>query len=252
MSKVIAIANQKGGVGKTTTAINLSASLAYLNKKVLLLDIDPQANTTRGIGFDSTQFSHNLYTVLTSSSSIEESIVKTALPKLSLLPGSVDLISYELNNNIDSINQLKDILGSVKTKYDFVLIDCPPSLGLLSLNALVACDSVLIPMQCEYYSMEGMVMLLNSIRKVQTSSNPNIKIEGILLTMCDFRTRFANEVSKEVRQTFQSKVFSVGIPRNIKLSEASAKGQSIIEYDIQASGAVAYLKVAKEVIKNGK
>lgn len=251
MGKIIAIANQKGGVGKTTTSINLSASLAYLKKKVLLIDIDPQSNSTRGIGFDQTQFNNNIYSVLNDDCNINDAIVRHALPKLFLIPGSVDLASYEIFGN-RTLNALKIKLDEIKNYYDYIIIDCPPSLGILSINALIASDSVLIPMQCEYYSMEGIVMLLNTIRKIQKEDNPTLEIEGILLTMCDFRTRFANEVQVDVRQTFQSKVYSIGIPRNIKLTEASARGKSIIEYDINATGAQAYLKVAKEVIKNGR
>lgn len=250
MGKIIAVANQKGGVGKTTTSINLSASLAYLGKKVLLVDIDPQSNSTRGIGFDSTQINNNLYTVLTNKTPLQKAIFRHALPKLFLLPGSFDLANLEILG-ISSYT-LKEKLEPIKNNYDYIIIDCPPSLGTLSLNALVASDSVLIPMQCEYYSMEGIVMLLNTIRKLQKEQNPNLDIEGILLTMCDFRTKFANEVQSDVRTTFGNKVFSVGIPRNIKLSESSAVGKSIIEYNIKASGAIAYLQVAKEVINNGK
>ncbi len=254
MGRIIAIANQKGGVGKTTTAINLSASIAYLGKKVLLLDIDPQSNSTRGVGFDATQFSSNLYKVLTNQISIESSIIKTAIPKLSLIPGSVDLaaVEIEFSSAINRYELLKNKLEQIRHKYDFIFIDCPPSLGVLSLNALVAADSVLIPMQCEYYSMEGIVMLLNTVRRLQQSDNPHIEIEGILLTMCDFRTKFANEVQQDVRQTFQDKVFPIGIPRNIKLVEASSRGKSIIEYDISATGAIAYIEVAREVIKNAR
>lgn len=253
MGKIIAIANQKGGVGKTTTAINLSASIAYLGKKVLLVDIDPQSNTTRGVGFDATQFDANLYGILNNSVKLEDAVVRTAIPKMSLIPGSIDLASIDMEQtSVDKYELLKICLHEVKDKFDFIFIDCPPSLGTLCLNALVAADSVLIPMQCEYYSMEGIVLLLNTIRKLQQESNPNIKIEGILLTMCDFRTKFANEVQQDVRQTFKDTVYATGIPRNIKLVEASSRGKSIIEYDINASGAKAYLDIAKVVIKNAK
>lgn len=251
MGKIIAIANQKGGVGKTTTAINLSASIAYLGKKVLLVDIDPQSNSTRGIGFDATQLDANLYHILTGKIDLDSAIVRTGLPKLFLIPGSLDLTSIDIQNYA-SYHLLKRQLEKVKNKYDFIFIDCPPSLGALCLNALVAADSVLIPMQCEYYSMEGIVMLLNTIRKLQQSENPNIEIEGILLTMCDFRTKFANEVQQDVRQTFKDKVYATAIPRNIRLAEASSRGKSIIEYDKEASGTKAYLEVAKDVINNAK
>lgn len=254
MGKVIAIANQKGGVGKTTTAVNLSAAMAYLNKKVLLIDIDPQSNSTRGIGFDATQFSNNLYKVMKGDVAIESAVVRSALPKLNLLPGSVDLAAVEVEfaNDYNRYEMLKNKLDSIKHKYDFIIIDCPPSLGVLSLNALMAADSVLIPMQCEYYSMEGIVMLLNTIRKLQQEEQSKIQIEGILLTMCDFRTKFANEVREDVINTFRDKVFKTGIPRNIKLVEASSRGRSIIEYDKTASSAIAYMEVAKEVIANAR
>ena len=251
MGKIIAIANQKGGVGKTTTAINLSSSIAYLGKKVLLVDIDPQSNSTRGIGFDSSLLDANLYQVLTGQIELEKAIVRCGLPKLFLIPGSLDLTSIDIQN-YSSVILLKNQLEKIKNKYDFIFIDCPPSLGALSLNALVAADSVLIPMQCEYYSMEGIVMLLNTIRKLQQSENPDIEIEGILLTMCDFRTKFANEVQHDVRQTFKDKVYATAIPRNIRLAEASSRGKSIIEYDKEASGAKAYLEVAKDVINHAK
>lgn len=254
MGRIISIANQKGGVGKTTTAVNVSAALAFNNKKVLLIDMDPQANSTRGFGFDNTLFSNNIFKALTGQISIDKTILKTTMPKLSIIPGSVDLASLEVNyvNVPNKFSLLKDNIYSIKNKYDYIIIDCPPSLGILSINALVASDSVLIPMQCEYYSMEGIVMLLNTIRSLQLQYNQNIQIEGILLTMVDLRTKYSNEVRMDVMNTFQNKVFKTSIPRNIKIVEASARGRSVIEYDKTASGTQAYLELAKEIIANGR
>lgn len=254
MGKIIAIANQKGGVGKTTTAINLSACLAYLGKKVLIVDLDPQSNTTRGLGFDASAIDASIYDVLTDQVTIKDSIKKTALPKMFLIPAAVDLagVEIELLGTPNRFHILKKHLLLLKEEYHFIFIDCPPSLGLLSLSALVAADSVLVPMQCEYYSMEGIVMLLNTIRKIQKEENPKVEIEGILLTMCDFRTKFTMEVQQDVRQTFKDKVYKTGIPRNIRLAEAASRGKSIIEYNINSTGARAYLEVAKEVIKHAK
>ena len=252
MGKVISIANQKGGVGKTTTSINLSASLAHLGKKVLLIDIDPQSNATRGVGFDSSLLDESVYEVLLEQVDVKDVIVSTSFPTLSLIPGSIDLagLEIEVSSLPNKYQLLKEQLDKVKDNYDYVIIDCPPSLGILSLNALVASDSIIIPMQCEYYSMEGIVMLLNTIRQIQQTANPNITIEGILLTMCDFRTKFAVEVQQDVRKTFKDKVYATGIPRNIRIVEASAKGKSIIEFDIKSIGAKAYLDVAKEVMES--
>lgn len=254
MGKIVAIANQKGGVGKTTTAISLSASLAYLGKKILIVDLDPQSNTTRGLGFDASMIDNSIYDVLANKIEAKEIIKKTALPKMFLLPSSVELAGVEIESLTlpNRLQILKNHLTELKKDYHYIFIDCPPSLGVLSLSALVAADSVLIPMQCEYYSMEGIVMLLNTIRTIQKEENPDVEIEGILLTMCDFRTRFTMEVQQDVRQTFKDKVYRTGIPRNIRLAEAASRGKSIIEYNINSTGARAYLEVAKEVLKNAK
>lgn len=254
MGKIIAVCNQKGGVGKTTTAINLAASLAYYGKKVLVIDLDPQCNSSRGLGFDSSLTAKSVYEVITGECHIKDAVLQTTTPKMHLLMGSLNMAMAEIDlyKYPDSTLLLKKALDGAKENYQYILIDCPPSLGLLNVNALNAADSTLIPMQCEYYAMEGLVMLLNNIRKIQQTTNPNIKIEGILLTMCDFRTKFAVEVQQDVRQTFKDKVYSIGIPRNIKLVEASSRGKTIIEYDIKAPGAKAYLEIAREVMKNEK
>lgn len=252
MSKVIAITNQKGGVGKTTTSVNLSAALAYMGKKILLIDIDPQANATQGIGVDRSKLELTVYDAVTEDVPIADIIVHTNVKGLDIVPANIDLAGIEIElSQIKSGREqrLKNSLGSVKANYDYVIIDCPPALGLLNTNALTAADSVLIPVQCEYYALEGLTQLLNTILLTQNVFNEDLTIEGVLLTMLDSRTNLGIEVSQEVRKYFKEKVYDVVIPRNIKLSEAPSEGLNIFDYDSQSEGAKAYAKLAKEVVK---
>lgn len=254
MCKVIAIANQKGGVGKTTTAINLSAGLHHYGKNVLLIDMDPQANSTQGVGCYYKDTNGTLFDILVNKEDTS-SIIHSVKVGFDLLPSSIKLATVEskLATHDDSkYTYLKNAIDSVKENYDFIIIDCPPSLGFLNINSLVSANSVLIPMQCEYYAMEGIAQLLNTIHQVQRKFNPKIFIEGVLLTMVDYRTKFAVEIQKQVHQTFKETVYSFGIPRNIKITEAPARGKSVIDLNIKATGSVAYLKLAQEVIKNAK
>lgn len=252
MTRIIAIANQKGGVGKTTTAVNLAASLAYLKKKVLLIDMDPQANSTRSMGVDNTFLDYCMKDVLRGTVTPKKVIKLTKMDGVSVLPSTIDLaaVEFEMKDHPNRAHLLENALAREASKYDFIVIDSPPSLGILSLNALVVADSVMIPMQCEYFSMEGIALLLNTIHKVQTSYNPKLEIEGVLLTMTDFRTKYAMEVQKEVRQVFKEKTYQTTIPRNVRLVEASAEGLPAIIFDPQSKGAKAYLQVAKEVLHN--
>lgn len=252
MSKVIAITNQKGGVGKTTTSVNLSAALAYLGKKVLLIDIDPQANATQGIGVDRTTVDSTVYDAIIRQVPLSEIRVKTDVENLDMVAANIDLAGVEIElSQVKSGREqrLKNSLASVKNDYDYVIIDCPPALGLLNTNALTAADSVLIPVQCEYYALEGLTQLLNTILLTQKVFNEDLTIEGVLLTMLDSRTNLGIEVSQEVRKYFREKVYDVVIPRNIKLSEAPSEGLNIFDYDNTSEGAKAYAKLAKEVVK---
>ncbi|CAK22152.1 ParA family protein [Listeria welshimeri] len=253
MSKVIALANQKGGVGKTTSSVNLSSSLAFLGKKVLLVDIDPQGNASSGVGVNKGEIEHCIYDVLVDDVAIQDVLQKTDLDNLNVIPATIQLAGaeVELVPAISREIRLKKAIDSIRDDYDYVIIDCPPSLGLLTLNALTAADSVLIPVQCEYYALEGLSQLLNTIRIVQKHLNEDLEIEGVLLTMLDARTNLGIQVIEEVKKYFQNKVFNTIIPRNVRLSEAPSHGKPILLYDAKSKGAEVYLELAKEVVAHG-
>ncbi len=250
MSKSIAVFNQKGGVGKTTTVINLSACLASKGKKVLMLDIDPQGNTTSGVGIDKTKLEKTIYDVLINSDDPKECIADTNRENLFIIPSSVQLAGAEIE--LTEMNKrelkLKECIDNIKNEFDYIFIDCPPSLGLLSINALSAVDSVLIPIQCEYYALEGVSQLMNTIKLVKRGLNPDLDIEGVVLSMFDGRTNLSIQVVDEVKKYFRGKVYTTMIPRNVRLAEAPSYGMSIIEYDIKSKGAEAYLELADEFI----
>lgn len=254
MGKIIAIANQKGGVGKTTTAVNLAASLGILEKKILLIDADPQANATSGMGIEVTDVKKGTYQILEHSTEISETIIKTKSPNVDLIPSHIDLVASEIEL-VDKESReymLKKVLIKIQNKYDFILIDCAPSLGLITLNALVASNSVIIPIQCEYFALEGLGKLLNTIKSVQKVHNKELDIEGLLLTMYDTRLRLSNQVVEEVKKHFGKMVFKTIIQRNIKLSEAPSFGEDIITYDATSRGARSYLSLGNEIIKKNK
>jgi chromosome segregation ATPase len=250
---VIALANQKGGVGKTTSSVNLSSSLAFLGKKVLLVDIDPQGNASSGVGVNKGEIEHCIYDVLVDDVAIQDVLQKTDLDNLNVIPATIQLAGaeVELVPAISREIRLKKAIDSIRDDYDYVIIDCPPSLGLLTLNALTAADSVLIPVQCEYYALEGLSQLLNTIRIVQKHLNEDLQIEGVLLTMLDARTNLGIQVIEEVKKYFQNKVFNTIIPRNVRLSEAPSHGKPILLYDAKSKGAEVYLELAKEVVAHG-
>ena len=254
MNKIIVIANQKGGVGKTTTAINLAACLGVLEKKVLLVDADPQANSTSGVGYDPREIKSGLYECLIDNLSPRDAIVKTESPNLDLLPAHIDLVGAELElvsqQNREFI--LKGILEQVKSSYDYIIIDCAPSLGIVTTNALTAANSIIIPIQCEYFALEGLGKLLNTIKIVQNRLNKELDIEGLLLTMYDTRLRLSNQVVEEVKTHFQEMVFNTIIQRNVRLSEAPSFGQTIIMHDANSKGAINYLNLAKELLEKNK
>ena len=250
MGKIIAIANQKGGVGKTTSSVNLAASLGVLEKKVLLIDADPQANATSGLGLDVESIELGTYQVLEHTISAKETILKTESPNVDLIPAHIDLVAIEIElvDKQEREYMLKKALSEIKDDYDYILIDCAPSLGLITLNSLVAADSVIIPIQCEYFALEGLGKLLNTIKSVQKIHNPDLDIEGLLLTMFDSRLRLSNQVVEEVKKHFSSMVFDTIVHRNIRLSEAPSYGESIISYDATSKGAVNYLNLANEIL----
>jgi chromosome partitioning protein len=254
LSKVIAVANQKGGVGKTTTAVNLSACLAFKGKSVLLIDLDPQGNTTSGLGIDKSGVTISSYDVLINETPISDCIKSTDLKELSLCPSNMNLAGAELElvNLISRENRLKEAIGEIKDNYDYIFIDCPPSLGLLTINALTASNTVLVPIQCEYYALVGLGQLMNTVKRVQKYLNKELDVEGVVLTMFDARTNLSMQVIDEVRDHFRDKVYRTVIPRNVKLSEAPSYGKPIILYDPKCKGSESYMDLADEVIENGK
>ncbi|EOT46671.1 MULTISPECIES: ParA family protein [Enterococcus] len=254
MARIISVANQKGGVGKTTTTVNLGSSLAYMGQKVLLIDMDAQGNATSGLGVRKPDVEQDIYDVLVNEVPIVDAILPSSRENLDIVPATLQLAGaeIELTSMMARESRLKSAISELEENYDFILIDCPPSLGHLTINAFTASDSILIPVQCEYYALEGLSQLLNTVRLVQKHFNPTLEIEGVLLTMYDARTNLGAEVVEEVRRYFQEKVYETIIPRNIRLSEAPSHGLSIVDYDIRSKGAEVYQELAKEVLASEK
>ena len=254
MAKIIAVANQKGGVGKTTSAVNIAAALGTYGKRSLLVDIDPQGNATSGVGFDKRTIEKSTYEILLNEAKTDEVILHTKYDNLDLMPAGIDLAAaeFEIMEASDRLQRLKKALLPVKQNYDYIIIDCPPSLGIITTNALTACDSVLVPIQCEYYALEGLSQLMNSVRYVKRKLNEHIEIEGVLLTMYDGRLNLTQQVVGEVKQFFPKKVFGTVIPRGVRLSEAPSFGKPIMYYDRHCKGSEAYLNLAQEIIRKEK
>ncbi len=252
LGRIVAVANQKGGVGKTTTSVNLSACLAHIGKKVLLIDTDPQGNATSGVGVNKGDVQKCIYDILIDDADVHEVIRKTKVENLDIIPATISLAGAEIElvSTISREVRMKHAIQEVKDRYDYIIIDCPPSLGLLTINALTASDSILIPVQCEYYALEGLSQLLSTIRLVQKHLNESLTIDGVLLTMFDARTNLGIQVIDEVKKYFQDKVYRTIIPRNVRLSEAPSHGEPIIIYDARSRGAEVYLELAKEVVHN--
>jgi len=254
MGKIIAVANQKGGVGKTTTAINLAASLGVLEHKTLLVDVDPQANSTSGVGFDPKTIKKSIYECMIGEAKAKSLIKKTDSPNLSLLPAHLDLVGAEIEliNHPQRENIMRDVLSKIKDDFEYIILDCSPSLGLITVNALTACDSVVIPVQCEYFALEGLGKLLNTVKIVQERLNPQLEIEGILLTMYDSRLRLSNQVVAEVKRHFRDLVFNTIVHRNTRLGEAPSFGKAAIQYDAGSKGAINYLNLGRELVLKAK